>query len=141
MNISDIKGNLHDKRVLNVLSQSLYMPTDEKLNLLADKYEADDNVFAFACIEAGSVLGVIVVRLLAADSYELLGIAVESAFRGTGIGSKLISAVVAHLSCRQICAETDDDAVGFYYNYGFNIQSLGEKYPGIIRYLCTLKVS
>ncbi len=35
-----------------------------------------------------------------------------------------------------IYAETDNDAVNFYWKYGFEITSLGEKYPGVERFLC-----
>lgn len=38
-----------------------------------------------------------------------------------------------------LTAETDIEAVGFYQNYGFNVTSLGEKYAGVERFLCTLK--
>ena len=141
MNVVDIKGKLHDKDVLGVLSQSMYMPTEEKLNLRADNYEADESVFALACVDGGIVIGVIVVKVLTRASFEILSIAVETAFRGKGIGSKLISSVIERLSCSHICAETDDNAVGFYRKYGFDIKSLGEKYPGIIRYHCSLKLS
>lgn len=141
MKIVDIKGNLHNKDVLGVLSQSMYMPTEEKLNLRADEYEADESVSVLACIDGEIVIGVIVVKALTAASFEILSIAVESAFRGKGIGSKLISSFIENISCGEICAETDDDAVGFYRNFGFEIKSLGEKYPGVIRYLCSLKFS
>lgn len=39
----------------------------------------------------------------------------------------------------KIIAETDMDAVGFYRRYGFSIEALGEKYPGVERYKCTLE--
>lgn len=35
-----------------------------------------------------------------------------------------------------VSAETDADAVEFYRKYGFKIKSLGEKYPGVERFLC-----
>jgi len=138
MNIINIKGSLHDKGVLGVLLHSQYMPTEEKLNLLADKYEADVNVSAFACIDGIIVVGVIVVMSQALASLEILSIAVEPDFRAKGIGSKLLSFVTKHLSCSHIYAETDADAVGFYRKCGFNNKSLGEKYPGVIRYHCSL---
>ena len=141
MIIVDIKGKLHDKDVLGILSQSMYMPTEEKLNLRADEYEADESVSVLAHVDGEIVIGVIVVKALTAVSFEILSIAVESAFRGKGVGSKLISSFIENFSCREICAETDVDAVGFYRNFGFEINSLGEKYPGVIRYLCTLKLS
>lgn len=41
----------------------------------------------------------------------------------------------------RIKAETDKDAVGSYRKNGFSITSLGEKYPGVERFDCTLSVS
>ena len=35
-----------------------------------------------------------------------------------------------------IVAETDHEAVDFYRRYVFFITSLGEKYPGVERFLC-----
>lgn len=39
---------------------------------------------------------------------------------------------------RRMEAETDKNAVNFYRKIGFNITSLGEKYPGVERFKCTL---
>lgn len=38
-----------------------------------------------------------------------------------------------------IYTETDNDAVDFYRKYGFEITSLGEKYPGVERFLCEFR--
>jgi hypothetical protein len=40
----------------------------------------------------------------------------------------------------RIVAETDEESVQFYRNIGFIIRSLGEKYPGVERFLCTYEV-
>lgn len=37
-------------------------------------------------------------------------------------------------------AETDDEAVEFYKKIGFQVKSLGEKYPGVERFYCYLEV-
>ncbi|MGG4554653.1 hypothetical protein ABEX11_20625 [Paenibacillus humicus] len=39
---------------------------------------------------------------------------------------------------RRVEAETDKDAVDFYRRLGFNITSLGQKYPGVERFQCSL---
>lgn len=141
MRIIDIKGNLHDPHVLDILSYSQYMPTEEKLKSLADTYESDPNIYVFSCVDNSCMIGVVVFQRLTASAFEIVSIAVAPAFRGQGIGSKLISFAGNTLACDEIRAETDDDAVGFYRSYGFDVVSLGEKYPGVIRYLCTLKLS
>lgn len=140
MRIIDIKGNLQDPHVLDILSYSQYMPTEEKLKRLADTYASDPNLYAFACVDNSGMLGVAVFQRLTASAFEIVSIAVAPAFRGQGIGSKLISFAANTLTCGEIRAETDDDAVGFYRSCGFDVASLGEKYPGVIRYLCTLKL-
>lgn len=139
MNIVDIKSRLHDERILNVLSLSQYMPTKEKLNILADKYETDSTVSAFAYEDNGFIFGIIILRHIANDEFEIIGIATDPAHRNQRIGSRLITFAVETLKCGITKAETDDDAVGFYRKYGFQVDSLGEKYPGCIRYLCALK--
>lgn len=138
MNIIDVKNRLHEKSILSVLSHSVYMPTDDKMNRLADDYQADADIHIFACTQEEAVLGVIGVQTLAGDSVQIRGMAVDPTVRGRGIGSKLIAFVGSRFPGCQIIAETDDDAVGFYRSCGFAIESLGEKYPGVIRYLCTL---
>jgi len=140
MKIINAKDCLHDQQFLQILSLSQYMPTEEKLNLLADNYKSNSNIYAFTCNSNISIIGVIVIKCCYETNFEILSIAVDSAFRGHGIGSKLISYAVHNLKCSEIFAETDDDAVGFYRSYGFDIVSLDEKYPGIVRYLCTLKL-
>ena len=140
MEIIDAKGKLHDRQILNVLSHSMYMPTEEKLNILADKYESDPAIHAFSCIENASVAGVIVLKHHINRTFEIRSIAVAEASRGRGVGAKLIAHAIGELKCGELSAETDDDAVGFYRSCGFDIVSLGEKYPGVVRYLCTLKV-
>ncbi|MDR1820853.1 MAG: GNAT family N-acetyltransferase [Oscillospiraceae bacterium] len=140
MNIIDIKGKLHDERVLAVIALSMYMPTKEKLNSRADKYESDAGVSAFACDDNGSVCGIIILRHIVNDEFEIMAIATDSAHRNQGAASRLLAFAVDTLKCGIIRAETDDDAVGFYRSYGFQVDSLGEKYPGCVRYLCTWKI-
>lgn len=70
------------------------------------------------------------------NSLEILHIAVDEGMRHRDIGGRLIAAVVAWERPHSVLAETDQDAVGFYRHYGFTIQSLGEKYPGVERFQC-----
>lgn len=139
MNFVDIKGSLHDKCILDIISLSQYLPTEEKLNHLADKYESDANVFTFACEVNGIACGVIILNRLSNDEFEILSIATSPSVRNKGVASKLISFAIEVLKCSTVRAETDNDAIEFYRKYGFQILSLGEKFPGTIRYLCTLK--
>ena len=137
---TSIKGNLHDERILYMLSLSAYMPTEEMMNRRADEYERDANISVFGCFERKTVSGVIAGKWIDESVGEIIGIAVDPACRGKGIGAGLIAHAATQLKCRQLRAETDDDAVAFYRKCGFAIESLGEKYPGVVRYLCVLKI-
>ncbi len=138
MNIIDVKNNLHDPRILAVIAHSQYMPTEEKLHALAEKYELDRDTFSFAWDDNGYIFGVIILKRIGGQVFEIMSIATDPHHRCKGIASKLISFAANRLNCSILKAETDDSAVGFYRKYGFAIKSLGEKYPGVIRYLCTL---
>ncbi|WP_327932040.1 GNAT family N-acetyltransferase [Brevibacillus centrosporus] len=66
--------------------------------------------------------------------------AVRAASREHGYGSQLIDLLLQKYKSKVIAAETDQEAVGFYRKYGFQIKSLGEKYPGVERFLCVYYV-
>lgn len=74
-------------------------------------------------------------------SLEILPIAVDETKRHQGIGRRLIDAAVALERPHEVGAETDHEAVKFYQNCGFSIQSLGEKYPGVERFRCRRPIS
>lgn len=40
----------------------------------------------------------------------------------------------------RVIAETDEEAVNFYRSIGFEVYSLGEKYPGVERFRCIYEV-
>lgn len=67
---------------------------------------------------------------------ELKHIAIHPEFRMQGLGSKLIEYAIKSTKINRIIAETDKDAVNFYIKMGFEITSLGEKYPGVERFKC-----
>ena len=138
MRIFDLKGKLHDRDVLEVLSYSKYMPTEEKMKQLAEIYETDKEIYVFGYEDNGVIGGVIALRHLRDASFEITGIAVAPFCRNRGIGGKLIAYAADRLKCGEICAETDNDAVDFYRKCGFSVDCLGEKYPGCIRYRCTI---
>ncbi|MDN9012761.1 GNAT family N-acetyltransferase [Brevibacillus laterosporus] len=85
----------------------------------------------------GEIVGCIGIEMISDKECEIKHIAVSSGQRGKGIGSKMINYVSDTYSV--IYAETDHDAVDFYRNYGFEVTSLGEKYPGVERFLCTFR--
>jgi len=71
----------------------------------------------------------------------ILHIAIKPEFRGLGFGKGQILEAIDLIKPLKVIAETDDDAVDFYRRIGFEIESLGEMYPGVERYKCTFKTS
>ncbi|PKH12028.1 GNAT family N-acetyltransferase [Planomicrobium sp. MB-3u-38] len=76
------------------------------------------------------------IDLKGASRCEIRHIAVGVDCRSSGIGSWMIKEVIKLHNIQEIAAETDVDAVDFYRKIGFNIKSLGEKYPGRERFYC-----
>jgi ribosomal protein S18 acetylase RimI-like enzyme len=88
-----------------------------------------------------ALLGCIGVEFLDTDRCEIRHIAVMPMHRGESIGHKMIEFIINHYSVSCISAETDRDAVLFYKKIGFEITSLGEKYPGVERFGCVMETN
>jgi len=88
-----------------------------------------------ACSE-GRVVGTLISELRDDGSIEIINVATTHDMERQGVGRSMVSYLLARSRGRPICAETDGDAVGFYRSLGFAIESLGEKYPGTVRYRC-----
>ncbi|MFX3673525.1 MAG: GNAT family N-acetyltransferase [Paenisporosarcina sp.] len=84
----------------------------------------------------GEPIGCIGMEFIHSNHCEIKHIAVSRAERGNGLGRKMIDFICDKYALTLVSAETDKDAVGFYRSYGFNVISLGEKYPGVERFLC-----
>ena len=83
-------------------------------------------------------MGVIVLSFAVPGSMEIAGIAVDPAARGQGVGSHMIRQAVRRYRPRHVCAETDDDAVGFYRKNGFRAAAFSEMRgrEAAVRYRC-----
>ena len=87
-------------------------------------------------------MGVIVVSFIERQKIEIIGIAVDTSVRGKGVGSYMINQVINNYGLLSVYAETDNDAVGFYRNNGFNIVEFSEIYGDetVVRYKCELTI-
>lgn len=134
--IIDIKSILKSPDILAILAESVYMSTEEKLNTRADEYINNDNVVVYGYKDDGAISGLIVLDITQRKEIIILDIAVEKSNQHSGIGKKLIDYTLDNLKPNILIAETDDEAINFYRKCEFAINSLGEKYPNIIRYEC-----
>lgn len=135
-NIEDIKNSLNSRTDLSVLTESMYMPTEEKLTDLINKYINNHNIIVYGYIGDKNLEGIIALDTTDIGNIIILNIAVNKYIRFKGIGSRLIDYTITNLKPKALIAETDDDAVGFYEKYGFEIRNLCKIYGDINRYEC-----
>lgn len=74
------------------------------------------------------------IEVIGATKARICHIAVAPQYRHKGIALQMIKKVVTMHQLTYVEAETDNEAVEFYKRIGFQVKSLGEKYPGIERF-------
>lgn len=139
MELTDLKPRLRETEVLSLLSESVWNPTAEKLEGIVCGYLSNDSLLIFGIETEGRLAGCAGVDLTDRLRGVLHHVAVHPAFRLRGAGRMMIDEIRRRTGVRELEAETDGDAVGFYGKCGFAIEDLGEKYPGTRRYRCVLK--
>ncbi|WP_258112134.1 GNAT family N-acetyltransferase [Alicyclobacillus sp. SP_1] len=129
------------EQVMQFLSYAVGSATKEKLhNILEQVYRQDDAELCVFMDDAGSAVGMVGFKGKGASA-EIFHIAVAENQRHSGIGRNMTDELLRLKNFTELTAETDHDAVEFYRRYGFEIQSLGEKYPGVKRFQCRLLLS
>lgn len=73
------------------------------------------------------------------DRTELVHIATAPQVRRSGVGAALVAWVGEHCGSGVVEVQTDGESVGFYRALGFEVESLGELYPGVERFVVTLR--
>lgn len=106
-------------------------PDDERISLELDCYLTDDSRGLYGEVIHHRLAGLIGIVPYSEEAVELKHIAVNPQYRRLGLGTKLIYEYMHSYHPAKIIAETDQDAIGFYSKIGFEIHSLGEKYPGV----------
>jgi ribosomal protein S18 acetylase RimI-like enzyme len=86
----------------------------------------------------GQLLALVGFRFVPTNAAVVRHIVVRRDRRKQGLGREMIRNICRRFFLATLTAETDRDAVEFYRKVGFEIQSLGEKYPGVERFACTL---
>lgn len=80
------------------------------------------------------------IEITGANKARICHIAVVPQYRHKGMAVQMIKEVVRMHQLMYLEAETDDEAVEFYKKIGFQVKSLGEKYPGVERFCCYFKM-
>jgi ribosomal protein S18 acetylase RimI-like enzyme len=135
----DVKSELHESHIQELLSYSVF-PDPDKLEQTIKLYENDSSLWLYGYESEGVLVGIIGFRINDAQEMTITHLAVEPESRGVGFGRGIILEIIEEMHPVRIVAETHEETVQFYRNIGFVIRSLGEKYPGVERFLCTYEV-
>ncbi|KOP68493.1 GNAT family N-acetyltransferase [Paenibacillus lautus] len=134
INLMDYKDR---KEIINLLAECMY-PDNKRVIQEYERYKNDKSRILLGRMENHELVGLIGIIYQTDYEIELKHIAIKSNNRRKGLGKKLIMEFMEENLIRRMEAETDKNAVNFYRKIGFNITSLGEKYPGVERFKCTL---
>ena len=127
------KTDLDAEGVISLLTYAVGSADRDRLDVALVPYRTGSAGLAVARTVRRPV-GVIGYRA-APDRTMLLHLATDPAHRRRGIGTALIGWVHARRPSHPLVAETDAAALGFYEKSGFTSTSLGQKYPGVERFL------
>jgi ribosomal protein S18 acetylase RimI-like enzyme len=128
-----------DDEVRGLLSFSLFGPTEVEMCRVVEEYRSDPRLSLFGVERAGVLVALIGLELGACHEGIVRHLAVLPTDRRAGLGRAMIAAVRDRFGSEVLRAETDDDAVGFYQRCGFKVRSLGERYPGMGRFVCEMR--
>ena len=136
--LKNIKDILCTQEIYNIYSACMFNPTFDKFKLKTEQMQNDSSVCVYGYFLNDKIIGVISTQETD-KSVEIIGIAVDTKERHSGIGTKLID-YLKDKSQKPITAETDIDAVIFYKKCGFDIEEkiVSKSNISYNRYLCTL---
>ncbi|SME49184.1 Acetyltransferase (GNAT) family protein [Bacillus mobilis] len=132
MNLQRVE-QIEKNPILNVLQYAVG-PSETSLKKAVLYYES--NKGTLYRYEEEACIGI---EIIGANKARICHIAVVPQYRHKGIALQMIKEVLRIHQLTYLEAETDDEAVDFYKKIGFQVKSLGEKYPGIERFHCYLE--
>ncbi|WP_144611697.1 GNAT family N-acetyltransferase [Bacillus cereus] len=132
MNLQHVE-QIENDPILKVLQYAIG-PSEASLKKAVLFYER--NKGTFYKYEEKACIGI---EIIGAYKARICHIAVAPQYRHTGIALQMIKEVLRIHQLTYVEAETDKEAVEFYKKIGFQVKSLGEKYPGIERFHCYLE--
>lgn len=113
-----------------------YATSEERIEAEYAAYQKDSKRKLYGLKKEGNFIGCIGIGQKGIEQLEITHLAVSPIDREAGTGKELVEWIFHIYGPKVMIAETDSEAVGFYSKLGFEIHSLGEKYPGVERFLC-----
>ncbi|OEG11076.1 hypothetical protein BCR21_11180 [Enterococcus ureasiticus] len=127
------KVNSRDMDIVKLLS---LVTAESKVEPVLEEYLRSPNKDLYVKQSNNVIKGCVGVDNSEEELLVICHIAVKKIYQGQGNASEMINFVNEIYKPSRIIAETDSEAVGFYQKYGFEINSLGEKYPNVERFRC-----
>lgn len=134
-----IKDRMDEPEIQELLSYSVF-PDPDHLEQAVRDYQEQDDLQLYGLESEEELVGLIGFRHMGDGEVKIEHISVKPERRGEEFGRGLVLELIAEVKPKKIIVETDEEAVEFYRRIGFEIQSLGEMYPGTERYRCTYDV-
>lgn len=141
MKLVDLASRMDTRDFRELLLMLVGWRDDRAVNLRAlneaiDEYRSNPQRHVLGVEENGALVGMIGLSVEEEGKGVIHHIVVHPFSRHNGIGRAMISAATQRFDLRELSAETDAESAEFYGRLGFDIQSLGEKYPGTQRFWC-----
>lgn len=136
----DKKEFVLTQEAYTIYQQCMYKPDYNIYVRKINDYFNDKNTKIFINMNEDKIVGMLVLTINGDNSAEIIGIAVRGSFQKQGVGSFMIRESAKKMNLHKVLAETDDDAVGFYKNIGFEITKEVKHYENgsVYRYRCLL---
>lgn len=132
----NIKNNIDQPEIKDLINHCIF-PDPENLIEVVSEYKNCLELQIFGIESENEIVGMIGYMYMDDDVIQIKHISVRPDCRGAGFGRGLILELLSTEKPQKLLVETDDEAVDFYRRIGFEIKSLGEKDPGVERYLCS----
>lgn len=132
----DLQGRQDEPDVLRLLEYAHARP--ERIVEARAHYGSGEWAFVGFVGEAGEVVACAGAERYDDRSIGIRSIAVAPHWRRRGLGRAMVVALLQRSGLERVVAETDDDAVEFYRQCGFDVQDAPPKF-GRARYWCVLE--
>lgn len=136
--LREIKDQLERDEIRELIGMSIF-PDPEKLDRVIAAYRSNPLLQIAGYMDRDDedqVIGIVGFTLDASKELAIQHLAVLPEMRGLGYGRGMLLELIHQYEPQRVSAETDEEAVDFYRSVGFTVESLGEKYPGVERFLC-----